>query len=135
MPFTPIDTQEAFDQAVAERLSAREAEIRGEYADYETLKTQVADYQTQVETLTREKNEGIASGIRYKKAYEHKIPMDMADRIRGETEEEIEADATALAKMIGHRGAPSPLKNNEPPVEKDAKRAALKGMLARLKEE
>ena len=135
MPFEPINTQEAFDQAVADRLSARETEIRAEYADYDSLKTQVADYETKVQTLEREKSQSIASGIRYRKAYEHKIPMEMADRIKGDTEEEIEADAKALAKMIGHRGAPSPLRNNEPPVEKDARRAALKGMLAKMKEE
>lgn len=142
MPFTPIETQEDFDAAVQSRLDQREKEIRGEYADYEDLKTQVAgfagteqQYKDQIANLEAEKKQSNATALRYKKAGEYRIPMGMADRLKGETEEEIEADAKAMAKMIGRRDRTQPLRDNEPPVEKNEKRAALRGMLAKMKED
>lgn len=142
MEFTPIETQEDFDKAIKGRLDRQEKAIRGEYADYEDLKNQISGfaateqgYKDQIAQLEKEKNLNAASAIRLKKAYEYRIPMEMADRLRGDTEEDIDADAKALAKMIGRKGPTPPLRNNEPPVEKDAKRAALRGMLAKMKEE
>ena len=40
--FAPIETQEAFDAAVAERLEAVRQEERGKYADYDDIKNQLS---------------------------------------------------------------------------------------------
>lgn len=142
MPFTPINTQEEFDEAVKERLARQEQSIRGEYADYEELKTKAAgadeakaDYEKQIKDAQSAKKNSDVALIRYKKAYEYKLPMDMADRLRGDTEADIDKDAKAMAAMIGkHRGGALPLRENEPKVPKDERRAALREMLAKMKE-
>lgn len=43
--FTPINSQEEFDAAIASRLERE----RAKFSDYETLKTNAANLQTQLE--------------------------------------------------------------------------------------
>lgn len=57
------------------------------------------------------------------------IPLELASRLNGETEEEIKADAEKLVELIP-KNKPLPLKPTEPPV--DDKDAELKKMLGNL---
>ena len=58
----PIETQEAFDAAIGERLERLERKVRGEYADYDELRGKAEGYdaaQARVAEL-----EGEAQGLR-----------------------------------------------------------------------
>jgi len=62
-------------------------------------------------------------------AIQANIPLDLASRLSGETEEEIKADAEKLAGYVNKK-QPLPLKQTEPPV--DNKTAGLNSMLDNL---
>ena len=50
--FTPITTQEAFDEAIKSRLERERASVRKEYADYDSLKESLAKKTKEAEELT-----------------------------------------------------------------------------------
>ena len=128
MEFTPINTQEEFDAAVAER-----------YGD-------VAGLQQQVTTLTGERDAHAAtiaelqgkvkgyetSALNQKIARQAGIPMEMADRLTGETEKDIKADAEAIKGILNAVKGPAPLHDPEPKGGKDAN---LSNMLHELRGE
>ena len=100
--FTPITTQEAFDAAVAPLLQKE----RDKYSDYATLQQQVTEkegtIQTQLKTITdlQRTNAALKAGL----------PADFAARLTGQSAEDFDKDAAALAKLIG-----KPTHNPEPP--------------------
>lgn len=103
MDFTPINTQEEFD--------ARVAEVYGD----------VKDLQGQITTLTGERDtlqakvKGFETGaLRQRIAREKGIPAELADRITGETEADIRADADAVARMVKSIKGPAPMFDPEP---------------------
>lgn len=131
MEFTPINTQEEFDAAVAEK-----------YGD-------VADLQSQLQTVTEERNghaqtiaglqkeiEGYKLGnLKQQIAREKGIPAEMASRLTGETEKDIRADADAMVAVIRAVKGPDPTAQTETPAEGSGTRAALREMLRKLKGE
>ena len=48
MAFEPINTQEEFDTAIADRINRAKEAVRKEYADYEQLKERVTDYEKSI---------------------------------------------------------------------------------------
>lgn len=108
--FTPITTQEEFDNAVRER-----------YGD-------VAGLQSQVTTLTKERDTNAqkvteltgkvktheVNALKVKIAHEKGIPHEMAYRLSGETEADIRADADAIAKFMAPDTRPSGRKSHDP---------------------
>lgn len=139
--FKPINTKEEFDAAVAERIRVETAK----YADYDALKEKAGKYdellgknlEQQVETLTRKltaANETISGNaqtiaelttraeaaegtvLRAKVAHANNLPYEMAARLNGSTEEELTADAKALAKFVVPPAPPAvaPLASTEP---------------------
>lgn len=119
MEFTPIETQEALDAL----LSERETAVRGEYADYDELKAQVETQKTTI--LGYERAE-----LRCRIAAETGVPAALAQRISGEDEEAMRADAKALLESLpkeSRRKAP-PLRNPEPPVSDSPWRDMLAGL-------
>lgn len=44
--FTPIETQEAFDAAIKDRIDRAKNSVREEYRDYETFKAKAEEYDT-----------------------------------------------------------------------------------------
>lgn len=127
--FTPINTQEEFDAAVAAR-----------YGD-------VANLQQQITTLTGERdtqNQTIAdlqgkvkgyetAALKSRIARENHIPYELADRLTGETEEDIRRDAENLSKFIKSVRGPAPLFNPEPEDPKNTQDAALMQMIQNMK--
>lgn len=129
MEFTPIATQEEF-----------EARVKDVYGD-------VKDLQTQINTLTTERDTGAETITKLQgqvKAYEvtalkqriaadNGIPAHMADRIHGETEKDIMADAKTMAGQLREVKGPPPQYNAE--AQSDNQKAALRTMLQNLKGE
>jgi hypothetical protein len=111
-------TQEQFDAMVKDRLdraaakaadkakreqSEAEAKALAEQGKYEDLyKAEVA----RREAIEKEANELRLAGLRKDAAAKHKLPASLAERLKGETAEELEADAQALAAMLPKPGAP-----------------------------
>lgn len=137
MSFKTIETQEELDRIIQDRI----AQERDKFADYDELKTKVTDYETQVATLKKaidesnttikshddtvaELNSKIASyetsSLRTRIAIQNGLPLDLAERLVGNDEESIKADAERLASFVAKPKAPSaPLKDLEPPLGDD----------------
>ena len=150
--FTPIESQEQLDKIIGERLS-RDRETRDKKyegyispADYaarckeydstiEGLKKTIEDSKavaTELENYKAQvKNYEIGS-VKTKVAHELGIPFEMAERLRGETEEDIRKDAETIKGMFPKKPAP-PLRSDEPTT--DSKKAAMKNLLDGLKGE
>lgn len=142
--FTPIETQEQFDKMIASRLERAENKIRAEYSDYEAIKEANAKLTADFEALKAE-NDGSkatiaelntkisgleASQLRTRIGLEHNIPLEMISRLAGTTEEEIKADAEAMAKFVTSNTHTAPLFNNDP--SGDTEKAAYKNLLGGL---
>lgn len=133
MEFEPITTQEAFDSAVAERISANTAEVEKRFEGYmspddvqknnDALNQQIAD-------LTAKNKAYEVSAIKRKVALENGLPEELIERLTGETEEEIKADAEKLSKFSAKK-KPTPQFSGEKPTT-DAKNAAYMSMLHSL---
>lgn len=123
MEFTPINTQEDFDARVKEL-----------YGDVNDLQGQISTLNGQVTTLTGERDtlQGKVkayetSAMRQRIAREKGIPAEMADRITGETEEDIRKDADVVVGLVNSIKGPAPLFDGEKKVSNTD--AALKQML------
>lgn len=124
--FTPIETQEQFDKMIAGRLERAENKIRAEYSDYDAIKESNAKLTTDFEALKAENDGSKAtiaelntkisgletSQLRTRIGLEHNIPLEMISRLAGTTEEEIKADAEAMAKFVTNTHT-APLKGYE----------------------
>lgn len=126
--FTPIETQEAFDEAIKSRIDRNTktvtAEITKKYEGYlspEEVQNSTQQYTDQIAQLTESlkgKDKEIAdlsaankanvnSTAKMKIAYELGIPFELSERLSGETEDEIRADAEKIAKYIrSNKSAP-----------------------------
>ena len=118
MAFTPINTQEEFDSAIGERLSRDRESQAKKYEGWtspEDLKKITDAHEVEIKKLTdaaaeseakiKNLNEEIAKGNTYRADLEKTriaiaqgLDIKYADRLRGETREEWEADAKDLAK-------------------------------------
>lgn len=140
--FTPINSQEEFDAAIASRLERE----RAKFSDYETLKTNAANLQTQLEAANAKntEHETTITGLNAKIAQyeslsaktriakEAGLPEELIERLTGETEDEWKADAEKLAKIFGKKKTP-PMRRTEPDPDGDSgKKDGLRKMLADL---
>lgn len=138
--FTPIETQEAFDAAIAEKLAP--------YADYDAVKAQAAElaqqlaeakaqaekyagYDEKLAALQKEVRGHETRALRQKIAYETGIPFELADRIRGESEEDIRKDAALLSRYTTSSKWTAPLADTGPAGKSPAE-AAMRTMLQHL---
>lgn len=149
--FTSITTQEELDAIVKARL-AREKE---KYADYDQLKTRVsdlekengvlksaaeasktsaADYDKQIADLKKQVAGYETASLRTRIALQNGLPIDLADRLVGDNEEAIKADAERLAGFMKRTEPIAPMKSNEPtlPTDEDDKRAIYRDMVQNL---
>lgn len=156
--FKPIETQEDFDAAIRKRLEQKEREVAGTYKDYlapeavETLKADHAkaldDLQRQltaaketaakhdqiVADLTARASKAEAGLLKTKIAHESGVPIELADRLIGASEEELKADAEKMAGYLKPAAAP-PMKSYDPAVNGGTPQAmdqALMGVLSQL---
>lgn len=152
--FTPITTQEEFDAKIKDRLAREKAK----YADYETIKSELATLKGEKTTLSqtietlRGENATIQTQLEEAntkvKGYEvdklrrdaakaAKLDESLAERLKGDTAEELQADAEELAKALkkGRRGVPTfraEPDDDGPGSGDNERKASLKGMLEEL---
>ena len=142
--FKPIETQEAFDSAIKDRIARAEktaearvrSELQEQLNEVASLKDQIAQFTSQrsadeaaaKETAEKisglesqlaealEKNKGYElDALKLKVASEKGLPLEFRDRLRGDTEDALAADAESLAKQIkaqNYQGLP--MANLEP---------------------
>lgn len=149
MAFQPINTQEELDAIITARVERERSAVAKQYADYddlkkqnEALKQQVADGKTaaadadkRIADLTSRVKGFETDNLKLKVAQEVGIPLSLRDRLRGNTEEEIRADAEQLVGLVGKsqdktaRRAPEP---NPEPSNLTGTDAALLGLVRDL---
>ena len=158
MEFTPITTQEEFDKAIQKRLAQKEREMTESFKEYmspDDVKALKAECDRKVkeaqdcvkvaEDKLKEKEQTVSeitkraetAELSLKKnqiAYEHKLPLELAGRLVGSTDEELTKDAENLASLVKPSYAP-PLRstetnNNNGSLTQDQ---ALLGLLGQIK--
>ena len=120
MEFKKIETQEQFDEAIKDRL-VREAKKYEGYMSpedvaklnddfskkIEELNKSSTDYASQIDSLNKsiqEKDDQIkkyeTNSVKMRICLNNGLPFEMASRLTGTTEEEIQKDAEQLAKLM-----------------------------------
>ena len=151
--FTPIETQEQLDGIIGERLKRdREAQAK-KYEGYITpdayaakckeyddtiagLQKSIEDSKTvakELESTKAQIKKYEIGSVKTKVAHELGLPFEMAERLRGETEEDIRKDAESIQGMFPKKPAP-PLRSDDDSTV-DTKKAAMKKMLEGIKGE
>ena len=133
--FTPIETQEQLNAIIGERISRAEQKAAEKYADYDDLKKQNTEFQHQLQAQT-EKIKGHkaeidslnakvqsyeSSSLKTRIALETGLPYKMAERLTGDSEEAIRADAEMMLNLMGSKKEVAPVASNEPVITKDSK--------------
>ena len=142
MAFKPIETQEDLDIIIGERLKREREANEKKYAGFDEAKEKAAkydkliaqDFEGQLQKLNeelskeREKNAGHdqavadltarankaeVSLLKAKIAHEAGLPYELANRLNGNNEEELLADAKTLTGFLKPNNAP-PLRTTEP---------------------
>ena len=150
--FKVIETQEQLDNIIGERLS-RDRETQAKkyegFVSPEDYQKKVDEYEKQVKGLseTIKNNEQIVKevenykaqikkyetdSVKTRVAHEVGLPYGMAERLRGESEEDIRKDAETLQKLVNKK--PAPPARSDDPDKIDSSRVAMKNMLEKLKE-
>lgn len=123
--FKPIETQEALDAIIKERLERQKKTVTAEVAkQYEgwaspdevkkhtdqvaALTAKLSESETAIADLTAKNSAYEIASVKTKVAHEVGLPYELAQRLSGSTEEEIRKDADALARFAApHQATPS----------------------------
>lgn len=130
MEFTPINTQEEFDSRVREMygdVGNLQQQLNTVTGERDTQAATIADLQAKVKSYE-------TSDLKRRIAREKNIPPEMAERLSGETEQDIKADADTMAGILRAVKGPAPLYNPEAPAP-DANTVSMQGMLTELRGE
>lgn len=148
--FTAIETQEALDSIIKERLD-RQKKTHAE--EIKTLNDNINALQKQRDDLLEEKRTNSEKYSGYEKtiseanakikayetasvktriAFEKGIPYELTDMLKGETEEELIKSADVLSKYMSNKNIVSPLAETETPGNGDGRRSALKALANNL---
>ena len=149
--FTPITTQAEFDEAVKPRIKREQETLENKYSqELEQLKTQIttleADNTAYQATIEESKSweqekadyEKQISGyktaqLKQSIAIKAGLPLDLADRLTGDDEEALKADAERFSGFIKPTTHKPPLASTETHFPKDDD-ADLREMLHKLNE-
>ena len=152
--FTAIETQEEFDNAIKDRIERNTrsvtAEVEKKFEGFispddftkkssdltkqiDELNGKLEANRTSISDLTAKNKAYEITLVKTKIAHEYNIPFEMADRLSGESEEDIKKDAEKISKFVSGTHF-SPKFNSEVPPS-DSKTAAYKSMLQNLKGE
>lgn len=149
--FTPIETQEALNAIIVERVEQAKRSVRKEFEGYLSPEDVASKYEGYLSAdEVKEKYKGYLSpedaaikdaklkqyetdSVKTRIALEAGLPYDMVSRVQGDSEEALKKDAEKLAGWIKNTYHEPPLRSTEPNV--DLKDKALKGMLKELKGE
>ena len=149
--FTPITTQEDFDKAIGERLKRERETVRKEFDGYlspddvkkkydgylspEAVAQKYEGYLSPEQAAEKDaKIKGYeTSSVKMRIAHENNIPYELAERLSGNTEDDIRKDAEIMAKFLKNQNS-APLASTEPEGV-DNQKAAVRKMLSDLKED
>lgn len=132
--FTPIETQEALDEIINARLTANTAVVTDKvtksfdgYISPDDLAAKTSELTGKIQTLESENAAYRTAALKTKIAAEAGLPQSLADRLTGDDEEALKADAGKLAKLFAHRPAP-PLGGTEKKDKNSDFKALLDGL-------
>jgi hypothetical protein len=141
--FKPIETQEALDAIIKDRIERAKKSAADETAKkYEgylspddvkkhtdqitALTDKLKESETKIADLTAKNSAYEIASVKTKIAHEVGLPYELADRLSGTTEEEIRKDADALSKFAMHpQATPSFSAETPPAASADAAYRAL----------
>ncbi len=103
-----------------EKLKSTISELETAVEEYKGYKDQLAEK----DSLIKEYE---LKNLKYRIAVEAGIPIELASRLTGETEEEIKKDAEMLSSLVA-RKQPLPLKDTEPNKDDDPYKKLLSGL-------
>ena len=139
--FKAITTQADFDAAIQARLDRQKkavtAEVTKQYegyispADAQKSAEQIASLTQQVADLTAKNTAAELGALRTRIAHETGLPYALADRLHGDDEKALRADAEALSKLTAVKPSPSPAYSPETPVGSAAD-AAFRALASEL---
>ena len=149
--FKTIETQEQLDAVIKDRIARAEKKIADGYADYEDLKKAKADYEEQIAALTEQlkaKEEAITgndatlkdlqakvreyemASVRTRIAHDVGLPFEMANRLRGDDEGTIRADAEQMLSYIKTNNSIAPIGAAEADMSaSDPHKSAMQNLL------
>jgi phosphoserine phosphatase len=124
--FKAIETQEDFDAAIKARLDRNTKtvtdEVKKSYEGYispdeakklteqvEALTKQLAERDGSIADLTAKNKQYETASVKARIAHEKGLPYELAERLSGETEKDIAADAEKLAQFVGSQKPVAPL--------------------------
>lgn len=139
--FKIIDTQEAFDAAVKERLERQKkavtAEVEKRYEGYlspddaKKLNEALDAAKQESARLTAERDTLRLDAVKVRIAHEAGLPQALAGRLTGDTEDAIRKDAEALAAAVKPAAPQAPSFQAETPPG-SAVESALRGVIQSL---
>lgn len=154
--FKTIETQEELDKVIAERLDRKAREVEGKFANYmapdkveelkashkkeldglnekvKELKDTIAGHSAEVSEIKARAEKAENSLMKNRIAHENGIPLELANRLQGNTEDEVKADAKTLSSFFSPKSAP-PLKTTVPTSQTNNKEASYQSLLDDLK--
>lgn len=159
MSFEVIETQEQLDKVIGTRIAkakeSAKAEFQSKLDELDTLTTKLEEKESKITSLTDEletakaaktANEAKiadltakvqkyeADSVKTRIAQEFGLDAGLANRLTGETEEDIRKDAEALKGIVGSTSVQR-INYNPESTAKDEENAALKNMLQAMKGE
>lgn len=159
MSFEVIETQEQLDKVIGARIAkakeAAKAELQSKLDELDTLTTKLEEKESKITSLTDEletakaaktANEAKiadltakvqkyeADSVKTRIAQEFGLDAGLANRLTGETEEDIRKDAEVLKGIVGSTSVQR-INYNPESTAKDEENAALKNMLQAMKGE
>lgn len=159
MSFEVIETQEQLDKVIGTRIAkakeSAKAEFQSKLDELDTLTTKLKEKESKITSLSEEletakaaktaNEEKIADltakvqkyesdSVKTRIAQEFGLDAGLANRLTGETEEEIRKDAEALKGIVGSTSVQR-INYNPESTAKDEENAALKNMLQAMKGE
>lgn len=124
--FKAIETQEDFDAAIKARLDRNTKtvtdEVKKSFEGYlspdeakklteqvEALTKQLAERDGSIADLTAKNKQYETASVKARIAHEKGLPYELAERLSGETEQDIAADAEKLAQFVSSQKPAAPL--------------------------
>lgn len=124
--FKAIETQEEFDAAIKARLDRNTKtvtdEVKKSYEGYispdeakklndqiTSLSTQLTEKDTSIADLTAKNKAYETASVKARIAHEKGLPYELAERLSGESEEDIAADADKLSQFVSAGKPTAPL--------------------------
>ena len=153
--FKTIETQEELDRIIESRLARQKESLEKQYADYDQLKTRNTELETENTSLktaaeesknaTSQYDQTIAelnakvtsyetANLRTRIAIQNGLPLDLADRLVGDDEDSLKADAERLSGFVKSKPPVPPLRDPEPQLG-DEKDGAYKKLIEGLNNE